>query len=568
MEKINIAELLQDCPKGMELYSPLFGDCKFVKVHDYEAEIIVELETGATVSFLTDGRYYDYPNAECILFPKGKTTWEGFTPPCQFKDGDVIYTDDFIAIFSNIAESGAVWYHCYYCTCTRKFKAKHDSGIGNINSEEFRLATEEEKQKLFDAIKKHGYKWNTETKTLEKLPKFKVGDKVVNHKYGTGDITQMLWIDNEIVYEIHFEDCMAYCKANELCKFDALKDLLSQGLTEYLSHATREELDKTMEEIEIALAPFKVGDKVIVKCFEKMGEDEIICVFKTYDGDIKYKTKNHLDTHYFMGDSLMKVEKSNKEENMEKRLEPVYELGTGKILYYVDNNSTTQDKGNISDGYHTFNELYEYRLLYNASMFNELAKQSLYDVHKSKLHSDGTIPFGDENWFIVQAELPTGQISNHYEMKDWDLFQVPIKEKANPYDGHTPQDVAKRLREFLTPKSQYPKDYKECCKVLAYEGGATVIGYDAVLLNNFQKLKLCRDAYWKIGGKQMGLDKPWEPDWNNDDETKFCIYTTQNMISLDIFGVDNRILAFPTEEMRDAFFENFKDLINNAKELL
>lgn len=108
-----------------------------------------------------------------------------------------------------------------------------------------------------------------------------------------------------------------------------------------------------------------------------------------------------------------------------------------------------EDKGNISDGYHTFNELYEYRMLYNASMFNELAKQGLYDIHKSKRHSDGTIPFGDENWFIVQAELPTGQISNHYEMKDWDLFQIPIKEKANPYDGHTPQDVAKRLREFL-----------------------------------------------------------------------------------------------------------------------
>lgn len=117
-----------------------------------------------------------------------------------------------------------------------------------------------------------------------------------------------------------------------------------------------------------------------------------------------------------------------------------------------------EDKGNISDGYHTFNELYEYRLLYNASMFNELAKQGLYDVHKSKKHSDGTIPFGDENWFIVQAELPTGQISNHYKMKDWDLFNVPEKEKANTYDGHTPQDVAKRLREFLTTKPKYSKN--------------------------------------------------------------------------------------------------------------
>jgi hypothetical protein len=43
-----------------------------------------------------------------------------------------------------------------------------------------RLATEEEKQKLFDAIKANGYKWNAETKTLEKLiePKFKVGDRI------------------------------------------------------------------------------------------------------------------------------------------------------------------------------------------------------------------------------------------------------------------------------------------------------------------------------------------------------------------------------------------------------
>ena len=108
------------------------------------------------------------------------------------------------------------------------------------------------------------------------------------------------------------------------------------------------------------------------------------------------------------------------------------------------------DKGNISDGYHTFNELYEYRLLYNAGFFNELAKQGRIDVHKSRLHSDGDVPFGDENWFIVMAELPTGQISNHYEMKDWDLFQIPVKEKANQWDGHSPKDVAERLRSFLS----------------------------------------------------------------------------------------------------------------------
>ena len=107
------------------------------------------------------------------------------------------------------------------------------------------------------------------------------------------------------------------------------------------------------------------------------------------------------------------------------------------------------DIGEFSDGYHTFNELYDYRKVYNAAFFNELAKQELYDVHKSRLHSDGNVPFGDENWFIVMAELPTGQISNHYEIKDWDLFDIPEKDKANAYDGHSPQDVYERLIKYL-----------------------------------------------------------------------------------------------------------------------
>ena len=59
-----------------------------------------------------------------------------------------------------------------------------------------RLATEEEKQKLFDAIKSNGYRWNSETKTLEKLPKFKVGDKITNGK----TTIKICHIDNEYYY--------------------------------------------------------------------------------------------------------------------------------------------------------------------------------------------------------------------------------------------------------------------------------------------------------------------------------------------------------------------------------
>ena len=103
-------------------------------------------------------------------------------------------------------------------------------------------------------------------------------------------------------------------------------------------------------------------------------------------------------------------------------------------------------KGKISDGYHTFNELYEFRKVFNAALFNEWHKQgNLYAVHKSKRHYDGDECFGG-GWFIVVAVLPSGQISNHYELKDWDLFKIPETEKAlYPFDGHTSHDVLSRL---------------------------------------------------------------------------------------------------------------------------
>lgn len=101
--------------------------------------------------------------------------------------------------------------------------------------------------------------------------------------------------------------------------------------------------------------------------------------------------------------------------------------------------------GDVSDGYHTFSELYEFRKAYNAALFNEWAKQEKHQVHKSWRHHDGDLCFGG-GWFIVVAILPTGQISNHYEASDWHLFKCQETVKAlYPYDGHTGTEVIERL---------------------------------------------------------------------------------------------------------------------------
>lgn len=96
MEKINIAVLLKECPKGMELESPMYDNLVFCEIDSeaYDYPIITQLPHGVQKRFTSDGRYELNPNAKCVIFPKGKTTWEGFVPPCKFKVGDkVVFRD-------------------------------------------------------------------------------------------------------------------------------------------------------------------------------------------------------------------------------------------------------------------------------------------------------------------------------------------------------------------------------------------------------------------------------------------------------------------------------------------
>lgn len=110
-----------------------------------------------------------------------------------------------------------------------------------------------------------------------------------------------------------------------------------------------------------------------------------------------------------------------------------------------------KDIGEMSDGYHTFNELYEFRLFYNCAFLNEIKDKKEFNVHKSLKHSDGKECFGG-GWFIVMITLPTGQISNHYEIKHWDSFKCEERKVADEWDGHTSDDVISRLKDFVNKR--------------------------------------------------------------------------------------------------------------------
>lgn len=103
--------------------------------------------------------------------------------------------------------------------------------------------------------------------------------------------------------------------------------------------------------------------------------------------------------------------------------------------------------GEASDGNHTHNELYRYRMLYNAHAAQGWMRDGI-SVVKSKRHHNGEECFGG-GWFIVTAQLSTGQVSNHYELEHWDLFDVPERRNAPVWDGHSPADAALRMAGAL-----------------------------------------------------------------------------------------------------------------------
>lgn len=337
--KINIAKILKDCPKGMELYSPLCGTCVFDRLN--MGTIICKKQNTQDISFTSEG-YYMLPvfdNCECMIFPsKDQRDWSKFQRP--FKDGDIVATKN--GLFIGIVKVKNNIQVNTYCAI-----GISGSFSMNIAYGFERFATEEEKQKLFQAIRENGYKWNPETKTLEKLI------KVQPYKEETKDE-----------------------------KIDLL-----QQLKDYFDNTPREVVEKEWHD---------------------------------YD------------------------------------------------------------------------------------KYNEIA--------------------------------PT----------------------VNEY-----LEYVNKIRQ---PKN--PKTYDECCKIISVPIRNSIGGHKWKILQEFQKLLVCLDAYWKIAGEQMGLGKPWKPDWR---EERYIIYRNQD----DIIGgyreagyVEHHILAFPTKEMRDAFKENFDGDIDVCKEFL
>lgn len=105
----------------------------------------------------------------------------------------------------------------------------------------------------------------------------------------------------------------------------------------------------------------------------------------------------------------------------------------------------------VSDGYHTFGELYEHRITNYITLARIIARnthlQHRYPVWRSRLHSDMS---SFEGWFLLGICKEKGQqITYHLPMSKWeDCFFAEDLEKAPEFDGHTAEIVLQRLKHL------------------------------------------------------------------------------------------------------------------------
>ena len=205
------------------------------------------------------------------------------------------------------------------------------------------------------------------------------------------------------------------------------------------------------------------------------------------------------------------------------------------------------------------------------AQWDDNEKQIIYLVEWDDV-TKSTLPYFARDLQPYKEETKDEKIDLLQQLKDYfdNTPREVVEKEWHEYDkynkiGPSVEEYLEYVNKIRQPK--YPKTYDECCKIISVPIRNSIGGHKWKILQEFQKLLICRDAYWKIAGEQMGLGKPWKPDWT-DSNFKYCLKKMGDNIEKSSEMTISCILAFPTKEMRDAFKENFDGDIDVCKEFL
>ena len=326
--------------------------------------------------------------------------------------------------------------------------------------------------------------------------------------------------------------------------FEKVYYSISNGRILYSPQLEKGTVVFTLEEF-LEKYPYKVGD--IVKTDKD--EEGVIKQMRWVNNDIVYWVNSHKTCDWTQTLSVDVLDKYNRlnsndiEHSMEIKVETTVrdrdDILFDSIIWHL-RNSVNNGKQYLSGG-----DCEAY--------FRELVKK------------------------VKENDMESCKCSEYEDIKKVTYLSINEKDYADEIEINLGDDYEYKFETnrlyILKKKPVYPKTYAECCDVLKIPNDERYIDIDVPLdynkvLSVFAELLICCKAYYKIAGEQMGLGKPWEPDWKNTKSVKYVISLHDDIITKMYLRNENVILAFPTEEMRDAFYENFKKEIEQCKELL
>lgn len=342
----------------------------------------------------------------------------------------------------------------------------------------------------------------------EKFP-YEVGDKVITTSNNVFRIKEMMWNNKEIVYSLAYgEGTLGWYNTAELRPYKE-EDI------EKIKSINLNELEQQLDEISAKKPTKSLMDEEMKKEY-KIGQNV------TY--------RDRIDCMIFHS--------------------KIVDIKDG--IYYLENRDEIKYENILNE--------------YNGDKYVKQCKEGI-NLQELERRLDEALaketPESLNKWLDEEPEPKAPILSNRYDYAEGKCgYVIP--------DGYEFDTIKKGFQTeiILKPiKPQYPKTYEECCEILDILGNINIEGYKKELLLSLQKLLICHAAYLKIAGEQMGLGKPWKYDISKD-EFSYAISYQYGYIQKNGIRHKNAILAFPTPEMRDAFYENFKELIEQCKELL
>lgn len=256
----------------------------------------------------------------------------------------------------------------------------------------------------------------------------------------------------------------------------------------------------------------------------------------------------------------------------------------GRLVYLNDTFGTLNDRIYFIDKYNDISWDYigpEEIKNYEIFTIEKFLEKYPYQVGDKILYDNKLCKITAMVWeynsicYKLNDKIYTNELDKLKPYKEETIIDT-IKESNDRYRIHVNYQFKIEVDEgeyyVVRKKSQYPKTYEECCRILnsnphvklVYNlSDAQTYSYDVdnlQIYENIRKLYICRNAYWKIIGEEMGIGRPWKPELDKLFNNIYASYDT-----LKNSFINPSHFVFPTPEIRDMFFMNFKDLIEKCK---